>query len=466
MKKKYVYITLLLIILFGAYLRFYALAYPPLWIDEAASVDMAINSKSGFAETSGGHYATAQFLHHIMGFFIDFKKSEFSARFPSVIFGLLTIILSFFIGREYSLKAGMIAALFVSVFYLEVLFSRQARYYQLFQLMFYSSIYFLYKAKEKPLYLYLALIALLITIDTHIKGIALCFLFLFYFVYHHNSKKLLILTLSIFSLFFFSFLSVLSRYESLTNISINYTREYLVYFNNIGYLLVLAFIGVFLAYTKYKKASILTDFILISSLVTLLGILTLDVFGFRYIYFIFLPLLIFAAILMAYTIETYGKFMYISLILIIIIPSNLIYPANYSNIILPIQYQLNDPSTPHTNYKIVPENLIEDMRDKTLVSYYSSDIMFYIKKPEYVLKHTLDGRIPDQVSFIDEKGILRDKYSGALIHNSCIKRPYYVNVDTFSYVKLNDKQRELHRHIINDCIIKYDRFDLKIYFCK
>jgi hypothetical protein len=61
--------------------------------------------------------------------------------------------LAYFIGKEYSKSGGIISALFFAVFYLEVFFSRQARYYQLFQLAFFASLYFLYKSKENPKWL-------------------------------------------------------------------------------------------------------------------------------------------------------------------------------------------------------------------------------------------------------------------------------------------------------------------------
>ena len=86
---------------------------------------------------SGLVYSRAYAFHYIEAFFLLFGQNEFMARFPSVIFGMLTIILAYFIGKEYSKSGGLISALFMAVFYLEVFYSRQARFYQLFQLMFF-----------------------------------------------------------------------------------------------------------------------------------------------------------------------------------------------------------------------------------------------------------------------------------------------------------------------------------------
>ena len=44
-----------------------------------------------------------------------------------MIIGMFTIVLAYFIGKEYSKTGGIISALFFSVFYLEVFFSRQGK---------------------------------------------------------------------------------------------------------------------------------------------------------------------------------------------------------------------------------------------------------------------------------------------------------------------------------------------------
>jgi mannosyltransferase len=141
-KKNKEYILLSIILLFGAFIRIYALGQPPLWVDEAISGITAINIiEKGFPVLDSGIlYGRAYLFHYLQAFFLLFGQTDFLVRFASVIIGLLTIVLAYFVGKEYSSKSGgIIAALFMAIFYLEVFYSRQARFYQLFQLLFFSS---------------------------------------------------------------------------------------------------------------------------------------------------------------------------------------------------------------------------------------------------------------------------------------------------------------------------------------
>lgn len=113
-----------LIFIFAFFLRVYSLGTPSLWIDEATSSIAAekILEKGIPIFDSGMVYSRAYTFHYVQAFFLMFGQTEFLARFSSVIFGLLTILLAYFIGKEYSKSGGIISALFMSVFYLEVFF--------------------------------------------------------------------------------------------------------------------------------------------------------------------------------------------------------------------------------------------------------------------------------------------------------------------------------------------------------
>ena len=156
------YLLLTIILIFACFLRVYKLGVPPFWIDEGISTIASLNilEKGLPILDSGVLYGRAYLFHYLQAFFLLFGQTDFLARFASVIFGLLTILLAYKIGKEYSKSGGIISALFMSVFYLEVFYSRQARFYQLFQLMFFLSIYLLYKSKDNPKWLYLSLISL------------------------------------------------------------------------------------------------------------------------------------------------------------------------------------------------------------------------------------------------------------------------------------------------------------------
>ena len=74
---------------------------------------------------------------------------ERTARVPSVIFGSLTILVVFLIGRQwYSTTAGLVAAFVTAVAPMQVAHSRQVRMYALFQLLYLIIIYLLYQGFE------------------------------------------------------------------------------------------------------------------------------------------------------------------------------------------------------------------------------------------------------------------------------------------------------------------------------
>jgi hypothetical protein len=455
-------IWLSVIISFGAFLRLYQLGKPAFWVDEATSANVAISiMHSGLPVLfSGGNSVGALFLHYSMALFgLIFGSSEFSFRLVSVIFGLLTIVLAFFIGKEYSKSGGIISALFFSVFYLEVFFSRQSRYYQLFQLAFFASIYFLYKSKDRPIFLLPAIICLFITIDTHIEGLILAAFFVAHILIFNRKQWFAALISAI------PLISKLLPAAGLSSGSIvsNYASRYLASISNMFYLLILFVPGLILSFIKKRRLTLL---LVLPSLFTLVGIFSLETFAMRYSYFFMFPLLLYSALLFSFIYDKYGKWMLIPIIFLIIIPSNLFFPQTYVNVIRPIDYNLNDYSAPFTDYKAVPAEIIQELKSNvTLISYYSPDVSYYIRKPDYVLPFSLDGRGEDQVSFNNSLNQTVDRYSGALILDKIPVKPYHLIVDSFSVSKLKPNQMENFKTLSENCSLLYNQQDVKIFKC-
>jgi len=80
-----------------------------------------------------------------------FGLNEFAIRFPSVIFGALTVLAVYLLGKElFSENVGLVAAILTTFLKIEILWSRQARPYQALQFFYLLSAWFVYKlAKEK-----------------------------------------------------------------------------------------------------------------------------------------------------------------------------------------------------------------------------------------------------------------------------------------------------------------------------
>jgi hypothetical protein len=454
-------IILGLILFFAFILRIYSLGTSPLWIDEATSVDAGMQVlKTGFPISDSGMSHGAYFLHYSIALFLAIAQTEFFARIVSVIFGLLTIFLAYKVGKEYSNSTALISALLFSVFYLEIFFSRQARYYQLLQLAFFASLYFLYKSKENKTYLIPSILCFFIALDTHLQAIVLApFLILHILVYNRKQSWATI----------FPLIPLIRRIFSVPNLSsqsiettTNYATRYLFNFRNSFFILILAIPGIIIGFIKKQRLSFL---LFVPTLFVLLGTFSLKTYALRYSYLAVFPTLIFVAVLFGFLYDKYGKQMLFPLFLIILIPSNIFFPYNFTTILIPGDYQLRDSSTPSTDYKNLPEELKQEMINSKLISYFPSDVEFYLKRPDYVIPFNFNGLSPDQSSMNNSQGILVDRYSGALILQEIPEKPYLLTADRFSVSKLFPEQRQSFKELTEDCEKVYSNFDLEIWKC-
>jgi len=82
-----------------------------------------------------------------------FGLNEFTIRFPSVLFGTLTVLAVYLLGEElFNKKVALFAAFLTTFLKIEILWSRQARPYQALQFFCLLSAYFVYKiANSKKL---------------------------------------------------------------------------------------------------------------------------------------------------------------------------------------------------------------------------------------------------------------------------------------------------------------------------
>jgi hypothetical protein len=461
-KIKLEHIILGVILIFGLFIRVYALGVPPLWVDEAISATTSVNIIEGGVPVldSGMLYGRAYLFHYTQAFFLLFGETDFLVRFASVIIGLLTILLAYFVGREYSKSGGVIAALFVAVFYLEVFYSRQGRFYQLFQLLFFSSLYFLYKSKNDIKYLYFSLITLILTINTQIAGLILCPFFIIHILmYNKKAKRLwaIVPTIPLVQ----KFLSAVGLSTGAGEGAINYASRYFDFTKNIMYLLILFIPGVVWSFIKKKR---LTTLIVLPSLLLLISIFTLETFALRYSYFFVFPLVLYTSLLLSFLFEKYGNIILITIFAVLIIPSNLIFPSTGVNIIKPIDYNYNDYSAPEINYKNLDPALIAELQDPNniAIGYFTPSLEWYVTKPDYVLQFSMDGRESSQVI---RDGI--DVYSGQPVLDRMLDgEEYYIVADTFSTSKLKPTQVDNLNYLTEGCEIVYESSDLKIYKCQ
>ena len=136
------YVLLSLVVILGSALRIYGLDRS-LWLDEVVSV----NRQRDIQGLISGAYHQP-LLYIILHFFMLFGNDEFIIRLPSVIFGVLSILMIYKVGELFfgRPREGLIGAFLLSISTMHVRHSQEARYYSLVVFLSLLSLFLFYKA--------------------------------------------------------------------------------------------------------------------------------------------------------------------------------------------------------------------------------------------------------------------------------------------------------------------------------
>ena len=168
-KKKY---SLLIIILFiGIILRVYDLSTESIWLDEGYSI---VTAKLDFLQVARVQDDIPPLYYLILHWWIQFfGDSEFSVRFPSVIFGLLSILMAYKTAHHlFDKNAGILCSLLISLSVFQIHYSQEARNYSLTALLSLLSMYFFLKFlanNRKSILVFYILFSALLTYS-HVYG--------------------------------------------------------------------------------------------------------------------------------------------------------------------------------------------------------------------------------------------------------------------------------------------------------
>ena len=138
-------------------LRLYHLGYHDFWYDEVYTI---LQSRLVIADTWNAplYYSIIHYWTKLFGL------SEFSLRFPSLIFSFLSVVLVFFLGKKIlEVKSAALATLIMSLSSFQLWYAQEARDYSLLLFIGLSATWFLYKAlKEDSLksWVYFVLISI------------------------------------------------------------------------------------------------------------------------------------------------------------------------------------------------------------------------------------------------------------------------------------------------------------------
>ena len=455
-------IILILILLFGFILRIYGLGATPLWVDESISSLAAekITQKGVPLFDSGIFYDRAIIFHYLLSPFVSIFHNDFGVRLISVLFGLGTILLSFFIGNSYNKQTGVIAALFTAVLFLEVAYSRQARFYQMFQLLFFLTIFLLYKSKNSNKYAWLTGISFLVLVDTHIAGIILAPLIFYIFLTEKNGwKDWKIYILPLITLVYY-IPNVLSVSTGGSGLASRYIQNYSS--NLYSYLGAFSFISLLGLPFAFKINKRLTLLLTIPSVVLIISVFFLKVFALRYVYFIVLLVPIFMGVLFSFIYSRSKFFFTILLIFAIIYPSNIFFPYTNFTAIKPEIILLDTVSEPVLDYKFLSVDTKTLIMNSNNVVLFTPYFNWYFKNPDYFIPFSLNGLESGYALYGQN-----DAYTGTPqfdFENPQIKEFVLVE-DAFGYTKLTNERRQKYNLLRDRCRLIEKTKLAKVYLC-
>ena len=141
--------ALLLTIVIALALRMYRLGSQSLWLDEAWSVRVANHSLGEILRYRSNipplHQVVVRLFIAILG------TSEFSVRLPSVLAGVLSVVLVYAITtRLFNKSAGLVAGLILAISPYHVWYSQDARPYALLIVLSLASVWFFLNLRDRP----------------------------------------------------------------------------------------------------------------------------------------------------------------------------------------------------------------------------------------------------------------------------------------------------------------------------
>lgn len=165
---------LLAILLLGLFLRIYHLGNESIWLDEAVSIKWANSNLFHILRDVSGdvHVPLYPIVLHLWVYF--FGDSEFSIRFPSLVFGFIAIFMIYKVGAViFDKEVGILSALLLALSSFHIYYSREARMYSLMALLTLLSIYFFINLlKERSLLASIGyIVSSILLMYTHIYGL-------------------------------------------------------------------------------------------------------------------------------------------------------------------------------------------------------------------------------------------------------------------------------------------------------
>lgn len=145
LKIKAEHCILSMIVIIAFVLRIYHLGYESVWLDEVTSLLISQNRILSMLEiTKGDVHPPLYYI--ILHFFTLIGDTEFIIRLPSMIFGVLSTLAIFQVGKlNFDVKTGLFSAFLLSISIVHIYYSQEARMYSM--VLFFSLICVYYFTK-------------------------------------------------------------------------------------------------------------------------------------------------------------------------------------------------------------------------------------------------------------------------------------------------------------------------------
>ncbi|HMO82817.1 MAG TPA: glycosyltransferase family 39 protein [Candidatus Paceibacterota bacterium] len=312
----YIVLTIISLVLLGGILRFWHLGEASYWMDEGYTVNavLSIQETGSSVLDSSQKYSCPIYCYPTSWIADFFGNSPGSYRALAAVSGSLFIIVIFFIVRKFfGSTLSLVSTFLITFSYWQIAWSRQARWYTLFTLFFWLSLYFFYRAlrdnKQRWRHMLLSLLFSLLTIFTHKLGYILPCIFLIWYVIDRylDNKPFSLKIVTLLILAGVLVLSLVTYHSGLVfDINWHYTLPYYLNFYLRTYWLFIAFgvFGFFSLYTKYKREYLFLLTVFLSYLIPL-SFLT-NIVHYRYLFHV-TPVIIILATLGIYALYTETK---------------------------------------------------------------------------------------------------------------------------------------------------------------
>ncbi len=451
-KKIVLFFVFLVLLTYGAYIRIHGLGEKSFWIDESISALTAkkIHEHGYPLLESGFVYSGATVFHYLMSGFLIFGYSEFNARLISVLFGIATGILIYFMAAEYDKNTAWIAFVFLLFLEIFVVYSRQARMYQMEMFLFFLTVFLIYKSIDKKIYLIGAGLSFLLAYDTH--PVALLLLPLFFYSFLRNRMDRIVYIASGLVALYLVYL----HFGRLSDFRLLYLVDYFSHLKYYAPFVFVSFVGIALTWKNR-----LTWFLGVSAALLLIAVGFEKLFASRYIYLLFFPM-----ILMASAALSKIRLKWIVIAIYIIWLSNIFNPFAYSFILIPERNISHEDTTePRAEFRQIYQELEGIYEDETLIVSFTPAAEWYFKKPDYWIFFSFN-RIPGPANESFTVYGDRDVYTGAeLIYDlEDIKK-----IEEEKFVVIDDwAAGRIAQNIISsleDCTIILEKEGIKIYGC-